>query len=245
MKISAVNETRNNQSVSKSSYTSPNVFLKNNPMDTFELSTPKVGNSKISFKGKEVAKLFTQEGILKMTDHFSVLKGREPGLASIIDAVKDFVLEVNNNAKVDGTLLKFSWEPILEENGVSFRNTRYIFENGNVGLFDKKKLRVQGSGESLYDLIKYADNENIKIKKMQEEMTGPRLEGIKNEIKRLENSSSSYDKLDAQVCRKLYIDKTCNVRTDASNAIIATINDDALESCDYAHFDEVFSFDRK
>lgn len=120
----------------------------NNVVDTFTLVSKKLP----SFRGREVAKLFTQEGLLKLKDHFSILTGREPHLADTINSVKTFFLELNEKAKSRGALMNVSWKP-LEGQPLSIKNTQYFIENGA----SNNKGYVYGYGDEFHDLITETD----------------------------------------------------------------------------------------
>lgn len=186
MKVGAVNGTRNNQSVSKSSYTSPNVFLKNNSMDTFELSTPKINNNKISF-GKAVelldresgkvaegiASLVTENGMRQIMEHFEALKESNPGEEKVIDLMKQFIKNIGDKVKVKPENKNsvvprfFAWKTIDPDQPMTLNNMRYAIKNsikGDREIFDYGIFHDTGErfAELIKVLDKYSDNKNFR-----------------------------------------------------------------------------------
>lgn len=109
--------------------------------DTFQ-------KSGVSFGGGswEQVSLATRDGVRKMTDHFSILKGRDPANASRIDKVREFCLGVQ--AKMQEffeTSIEFGWRA---DDPSSISDVMYSFggERSSAG-------EISGWGEHLLDYI--------------------------------------------------------------------------------------------
>lgn len=209
------------------------IFFQNNNTDTVEL---KMKNP--SFQGKNFARLFTEDGMLKMVNHFSDLKNREPELSDKIEAIKRFIVDFSNFSETNENFIKLGWEPIINSLPLTFNNTRYFIENEAGGLFSKKKMVASGSGKSLHELIVHIDSSHKYTSNLNN-----RVKTTANDLIRLFNSANKekYYGTDSGIkAQNGHNGNDCGMKEKIYHSILNVIKEDQTELKAYRDFEELF-----
>jgi hypothetical protein len=160
---SAVTQISNSKNSNKQYISIPSYSLDSN--------NKKVASINPTFEGffsnnSNVAFLNTREGLLKMQDHFSVLKNHDPSHAHQIDLIKNFCLGVNDEVRImSGKALKLNNRPWETSEAMSLDNTIYEFGDASE---HNSNYTIGGKGNHLGNFIeKLLQLETKSIKEMK------------------------------------------------------------------------------